>query len=147
MEKYHDISNMAIVDHSGKAQEEFVPSKMDSVRSPSLPTEKSDWKKTNPEAYSSFKSPEESRIRRYENRYRDGKSRSDRNRRHLCLPSHEACEQTNSAFDLELFIFVNGRYCTATSYRLYRLIDRSQGCDNDAASKMQRMRKKITVQM
>lgn len=56
MDQYRNVSNKVVVSHKTKAEDEFPPQRMDSVRSPNRPTDISDGKKTNMNAYSTFTS-------------------------------------------------------------------------------------------
>lgn len=58
-------------------------------------------------------------------------------------PLPEKCKQTNSVSGLNVLIPVSERFRTAVDYSSYKLILKSQRYDDDVASEMQRMRKKV----
>lgn len=72
MEQQYNLCNTVVIDHCAKADENFLPVKMDSVRLPSPPTDVFDDKKTSVKTYSTLKCLDESHIRVYENHYQDG---------------------------------------------------------------------------
>lgn len=65
MEQYKSLLKRAVITHEAKVADKFPPSKKDSVRSPSPPTDISDNHKTNLHAYSDFRSSDESDVRRH----------------------------------------------------------------------------------
>lgn len=86
-------------------------------------------------------------IHRYGNYYRNVKRRRHRSRCYHRSPLPETRKRSNSVSGLKVLVPANQRNCTAVEYRLQKLIRRSQRYEDYFTSEMQKIRKKVAMQM
>lgn len=114
MDQHRNISNKAGVHRKKMTEDKFSPQKKDSIRSLRPSKDKSDDKKTNLKAYSSFTSSAESATRRYQNRRRE-----EWRIRYRSVLAHM---RDHSESNLKVLEPVNKTNQTAVDYRSYHLI-------------------------
>lgn len=108
-----------------KVEEKIPARRIDSFRSPSLSTDISDGKKTNPKKYSNYTTLDESDIRRHNRLRQDRRSRPHRSCRRYRSTTPPPRKQDLSESDLEALVPVNERYQKAVDNRSYPLIQKS----------------------
>lgn len=118
-----------------KAEENFPPLVMDSVRSTCLLTSISHDKK-NPTSYSIYTCSDESDIRRHGRRRQENKGKYHRTHRDQRDPVPPAQKQEYSKSRLKDVVPVHEWFQMATGYPIYRLIIKSQRNNDGVASKM-----------
>lgn len=145
-EQYWIVSIKSILGRKKNAAEVFSPRKRNLMTSPSPDTHVRRYE-TSPKAFSNFTCSDESDVGRHERRHQERGDRRLRSTRYYRSPTFLASTRNSSLSSLEVPVSVNERYQKTVDYHFYRFIDKSRFYDDEAASWVQNMREKVSVQM
>lgn len=120
---------------------------LNSVRSSSISTDVPKNRKMISEAYSTSTALNISDTRHYNSHRRMKRARRYYKHSHHCSPAPSAHKQEHFVSNRTVLVQVIERYQKANDYCSYRLIQKYQRCDDEVASELQKMRKKLAVQI